>query len=330
MNKYKKRLLLFAMACSLFQVNLAYATELTQQPEITEESSNDSAESLETFFEENHSETEEPGMYSDFTELGMEDGEGSSLVYFDETRHIFYDSKNNIYYDENGTVNEVELIELGIIEGNIEDAYKESLAEEKNIQINVSTIFENFEMEESNVYDIYLYITGEPRYVNEEEQAEEYATILLSRSNNFTATTSIDCKDKIFIATGRISNDEVNAYRIAIDEEEYAYKEFNSDNDSCNITVRVSLPEGSITDTNLSPTLSKTDKKYLDGSYGESRRAEIKESMENEPEEVLRKPIKTQNEIHIGAIIFLVIIILLVIGGVYLYIWKKRIEEDDE
>ena len=256
----------------------------------------------------------------------MVDENGNTLVFINSDRHIFYDETYDLYYDENGTVSREEVAKLGIIAD--EGTIVETLPEAKTVQLNISVDFDNFEVNESTLYDIYVMVTGEPRYVNEEELTEEYANILLSRSNNFTASTTIDVTDKIFIMTAYVGNDEVNAYRLSIDEEEYGYKEFDSTMDMYDVELHVTLPEESITDTNLAPSLSDTDKKYIDGSYGESRRAEIKESLEQEsnPEQSVKPEEKETN--MAGIIILISIIAIISVAGIGIYLWRKKIEED--
>ena len=321
MKQYKKIVPVIGLMFMLSCANISYATEIDAS-QITNEvsTSNDSTESLEESFGVNNNPDD---IFSNYTEIGMVDENGNTLVFIDSDRHIFYDEKYDLYYDENGTVSREEVAKLGIIAD--EGTIVETLPEAKAVQLNISVDFDNFEVNESTLYDIYVMVTGEPRYVNEEELTEEYANILLSRSNNFTASTTIDVTDKIFIMTAYVGNDEVNAYRLSIDEEEYGYKEFDSTMDMYDVELHVTLPEESITDTNLAPSLSDTDKKYIDGSYGESRRAEIKESLEQEsnPEQPVKPEEKETN--MAGIIILISIITIISVAGIGIYLWRKKL-----
>lgn len=324
MKQYKKIVPVIGLMFMLSCANISYATEIDAS-QITNEvsTSNDSTESLEESFGVNNNPDD---IFSNYTEIGMVDENGNTLVFINGDRHIFFDETYDLYYDENGTVSKEEVAKLGIIAD--EGTIVETLPEAKAVRLNISVDFDNFEVNESTLYDIYVMVTGEPRYVNEEELTEEYANILLSRSNNFTASTTIDVTDKIFIMTAYVGNDEVNAYRLSIDEEEYGYKEFDSTMDMYDVELHVTLPEESITDTNLAPSLSDTDKKYIDGSYGESRRAEIKESLEQEsnPEEPVKPEEKETN--MAGIIILISIIAIISVAGIGIYLWRKKIEED--
>lgn len=323
MKLFKKLVTILGLLCIFSCTNMVYATEADiSQIAKDDDISNDSDESLEE-----SSETEDKiNEFAKYTEIGMKDENDNTLVYIDNNRHIFYDIEYDLYYDENGTVDKKDLYDLGILTDEREVA--ETLADAKEIQLNLSTDFANFNVEDSTLYDIYVVVTGEPRYVNEEELTKEYANILLSRTNDFTANTTINVTDKKFIMTAYVVNDEVNAYRVSIDEEEYGYKEFDSTSDTYEIKLHVMVPEGAITDTNLAPTLSETDKKYIDGSYGESRREELKESLRQEenPEQP-REPAEIETNI-LGIIVLSSIIGFIAIAGIGIYLWRKKIEED--
>lgn len=314
--KYTKIFMPIIIATQLLYTVPVYATQI-EIPDI-ETNMNTVASSDE------EATVSEESIYDSFTEIGMKDTEGNVLVYVDEKRHIFFDEEYNYYFDENGTVEYSDVIALGIA---AEESTVETLAEARMIQLNINTDFENFALEESNIYNIYVSVTGEPRYVNEEEKTVEYANVLLSRDNEFSMNVPINCTDKTFIVTCKIA-DEVNAYRISIDEEEYGYKEYSAEASSYDITLHVTLPEGSITDTNLAPSLSETDKKYIDGSYGESRREELKESLEQEsnPEQP-EQPEEKESKL-LGIIILSSIIGIIIIGAGAIYLWRKKIEED--
>lgn len=320
MKQYKKIIPVVGFIC-LLSCSVTYATETTTHDIEIESTSNDSSESLEVPVE-----TETESIFSEYTEIGMKDENGNTLVYIGDNRHIFYDEIYDLYYDEYGTVNKEELHTLGIITDG--DNIVETMSESRDIQLNLSVDFENFNVDESTLYDIRVLVTGEPRYVNEEELTEEYADVLLSRTNDFTASKTINATDKTLIMTAYILGDDVNAYRISIDEEEYGYKEYSAEASSYDITLHVILPEGSITDTNLAPSLSETDKKYIDGSYGESRREELKESLEQEsnPEQP-EQPEEKESKL-LGIIILSSIIGIIIIGAGAIYLWRKKIEED--
>lgn len=320
MKQYKKIISVVGFIC-LLSCSVTYATETTTHDIEIESTSNDSSESLEVPVE-----TETESIFSEYTEIGMKDENGNTLVYIGDNRHIFYDEIYDLYYDEYGTVNKEELHTLGIITDG--DNIVETMSESRDIQLNLSVDFENFNVDESTLYDIRVLVTGEPRYVNEEELTEEYADVLLSRTNDFTASKTINATDKTLIMTAYILGDDVNAYRISIDEEEYGYKEYSAEASSYDITLHVILPEGSITDTNLAPSLSETDKKYIDGSYGESRREELKESLEQEsnPEQP-EQPEEKESKL-LGIIILSSIIGIIIIGAGAIYLWRKKIEED--
>lgn len=320
MKQYNKIISVVGFIC-LLSCSVTYATETTTHDIEIESTSNDSSESLEAPVE-----TETDSKFSEYTEIGMKDENGNTLVYIGDNRHVFYDEIYDLYYDEYGTVNKEELHTLGIITDG--DNIVETLPESRDIQLNLSVDFENFNVDESTLYDIRVLVTGEPRYVNEEELTEEYADVLLSRTNDFTASKTINATDKTLIMTAYILGDDVNAYRISIDEEEYGYKEYSAEASSYDITLHVTLPEGSITDTNLAPSLSETDKKYIDGSYGESRREELKESLEQEsnPEQP-EQPEEKESKL-LGIIILSSIIGIIIIGAGAIYLWRKKIEED--
>lgn len=324
MKQYKKIVPVIGLICILSCINISYATEIDALQVTKEESpSNDSTKSLEGANENEDNRLEDT--FAEYTEIGMEDENGNTLVFINVDRHIFYDETYDLYYDENGTISREEAARLGIIAD--EGSIVETLPEAKPIQLNISVDFDNFNVEESTLYDIHVMVTGEPRYVNEEELTEEYADILLTRANDFTASTTINATDKIFIMTAYVLNDEINAYRLSIEEEEYGYKEFDSTVDMYDVKLHVTLPEGSITDTNLAPTLSETDKKYIDGSYGESRREEIKESLEQESDP--EQPIKPEKETNIVAgIVLISIAVIIAIAGIGIYLWRRKIEED--
>lgn len=210
-----------------------------------------------------------------------------------------------------------------------ESNLNEETIEKKTMTLNITTEFDNFNVDESNIYSITLYANGEPTYVNEEEVEIEYGTVLLNRENKFQNTLNFETTEPNIILTAYISDDYVNAYRIHIDDEEYGYKEIATDQDSYNITLHVSKPDNTITDTNLAPTFSEEDKKYFDGSYGESRAEEL-ESLEDENNNTNNVDSKGQedNENKPYQIIFIVILIIIVGGGaIVYYIYKKANEE---
>lgn len=324
MNFYKKIIPVFGLICILSCTVITYATELDGLQIPDEESTSNGL--LEPFEEIDRNDDETNDIFNGYTEIGMKNDNGNTLVYINGNRHIFYDETYNLYYDENGTVAKDELYELGISSN--QDNIIETLSEEKSVQLNFSADFNGFNVDDSTLYDIRVVVTGVPRYVNEEELTEEYANILLTRTDNFTASTTINATDKTLIMTAYILGDEVNAYRISIDEEEYGYKEYSAEASSYDITLHVTLPEGSITDTNLTPSLSETDKKYIDGSYGESRREELKESLEQEsnPEQPERPEEKDSK--LLGIMILSSIIGIIIIGAGAMYLWRKKIEED--
>lgn len=196
---------------------------------------------------------------------------------------------------------------------------------ERDVSINVKVNFDNIDVEDTDIYTIYLYMNGEPNYVNEEEISADYGKILLNRNNNFENQETISVTDQNLILTAYIDDDYVNAYRITIDDEEYAYKSVSSDTQNYNITLHVSKPDHTITDTNLSETLSTIDKKYLNGEYAESRAAEIEEEIKktdtpDEPEETNKNP-------YIFIILGSIILVGIIIGGIIVI---RKIRSDDD
>lgn len=299
----------------LFSKNNCYATEVSY-PTISVDQLTEDEKQIDSLPETDES------IYKEFTECGMTDAEGNELIYINEERHIFYDEKNDIYFDEHGTVSIDELVFLGIIKG-VDDPVE--LKETKRMKFVFDVKFENFDIGESTIYDIFADIYGMPKIISEGESTTQYAHVLLSRENNFTSAVEFDCHDQTLQVIGNMIDDRTSTYDIKIDTEDYGYKQFNTDSQEYKVTFTVTLPEGSITDTNLAPTLSDMDKKYFDGSYAESRRAEIKESMEIDEKP---DPIIQEKNSNIAGVIIIVIIIILIMGAVALYIWKKKIEED--
>ena len=196
---------------------------------------------------------------------------------------------------------------------------------ERDVSINVKVNFDNIDVEDTDIYTIYLYMNGEPNYVNEEEISADYGKILLNRNNNFKNQETISVTDQNLILTAYIDDDYVNAYRITIDDEEYAYKSVSSDTQNYNITLHVSKPDHTITDTNLSETLSTIDKKYLNGEYAESRAAEIEDEIKktDTPDE----PEETNKNQYIFIILGSIILVGIIIGGVIVI---RKIRSDDD
>ncbi len=171
-------------------------------------------------------------------------------------------------------------------------------------------------------------VTGEPRYVNEEELTEEYANILLSRSNNFTASTTIDVTDKIFIMTAYVGNDEVNAYRLSIDEEEYGYKEFDSTMDMYDVELHVTLPEESITDKIwLLPYLILIKNILMEATENHVGQKSRNHWNRNRILNSRLKPEEKETNMA-GIIILISIIAIISVAGIGIYLWRKKIEED--
>ena len=140
MKQYKKIVPVIGLICILSCVNICYATE-TDALQVTKEesTSNDSTESLEESF---GSEKNPEDVFSKYTEIGMVDENGNTLVFINSDRHIFYDETYDLYYDENGTVSREEVAKLGIIAD--EGTIVETLPEAKTVQLNISVDFFSF------------------------------------------------------------------------------------------------------------------------------------------------------------------------------------------
>lgn len=196
------------------------------------------------------------------------------------------------------------------------------------VTINAKVEFDDLNIEDTNIYTIYLQINGEPVYVNEEELSANYGKVLLNRENDFANQIDFDVTDQNLILTAYIDDDYVNAYRITIDDEEYGYKEITSDIQDHSIILHVTKPENTTTDTNLSSTLSATDRDYLSGRYAESRRSEIAAEIETASASDAEQ---TSNHSNLfKGIIILVVVIGAGAGAIWYYIKKVRDADDDD
>lgn len=173
-----------------------------------------------------------------------------------------------------------------------DESQEESIIEEENKQaavapvtqsqptINFSVVFDNFNVEDSDVYYITVAVDGETSYVNDYGTGRHYLTCSLTRSNDFKMSKKINCYDKMLNITAVIGDNYTNKYTITIDDKNSGYESIESGKDSYDVVMHVTRPETSkYIDPNEAPDLSNNDQKYFDGSYQESRRQEIKESM---------------------------------------------------
>lgn len=325
----KRKILLYAMILNLFTMNV-WATNM--QPDV-----NETQILTETEEESSVSETSENEMddesddeiYDEYTEIGMINESGDELVYTDGSIHVFYNTDLNYYYDETGSIDENTLSELGIINpdtGEVFETVPESLAATVPITINVKAEFEGFDVMESDIYTVDIEIDGEYRYIREEEISTDYGNITLTRDNDFTDSITIDCIDNEVYLIGSIPSDITNIYRLHFNDEDSPFKVLTPNQTQYDLTLYINILDGAITDTNLAPTLSEDDKKYMNGEYGESLRAELEESLginETEPESAEEE---NTNAVFISVVVIVLIFILIIVGILYI----RRLQKDDD
>lgn len=188
----------------------------------------------------------------------------------------------------------------------------------KKIKLNVNVVFDNVKMEDSKIYQVKINVTGPLRYRGEEEEETDYLEKTLLRENNMTYSGDIDMKDNEFTVTASLPDDRLQAYTIQAEGEDFASKTFKTEGDNYTVTFHINQKENAVLDANLTPTISKNDEKFFDGSYANDLRKE------NEKKEVVVKKNKMNPwVIVIGGTLFLVGI---GVGG-FLYI--KKLREDD-
>lgn len=341
-NKYiNKKFLLILIINILFMNKFIYATSIENnnningieedyiENEILDQNEIEETEETENINELNNEIFGHADNVGDITEFGYE------LVWTDGTNKIFYDSEYDLYEDINGTISKEELQGLDIdINGtensNINSSTDiiETLAQNQNISLNVTTVFDNLEIEDSTIYNILLSIDGEPTYDGDEEVTTHFDTLNLSRENNFTNNITFETNEKNFVLSARIPTDITNVYNVNIkynNEEKYTY---SSENNTYNIEIHVMKPEYTIDDTNLAPSLSSDWNYVASGQYAESRAEElgynygkIKESTPSQIED-------TKETINVIPIIIIgSILIIIIIGGI---VYIKKLKEDED
>lgn len=209
----------------------------------------------------------------------------------------------------------------------VRDKESESLVS-KGINLNIVTVFDNFDIESSDVHNILLTINGELKYEDEEDVTKEFTKINLSKENDFKSSSSFECTDKSFSISPVIPTDYSNAYQISVkynDEEAYIV---SSDVPSYNVIITVHKIDGAITDANKAPELSKDWNKLASGKYSESRAEEIGIDITDKPKNIEEKQDDAFiNYIAIGLGLLVVIIIA---GTLTVYVLYKKANDDDE
>ncbi|WP_097005232.1 hypothetical protein [Lacrimispora amygdalina] len=247
------------------------------------------------------------------------------LVWSNGERSIYYDPQNDTYEDSNGTVSKSELVSLGIIPE--KETEPESLASKREIKLNISTVFDNFDVESSDIHNILLTVTGELKYDNEEEVTPEFTKINLSRDNNFTSTESFECTDRTFSLFPYIPNDYSNAYTVSIKYNDEDCYNLSSDVSSYDVVVHLYKPDHTITDANKAPTIADNWEHLFSGKYSESRAEELE--LDEETETIKEGEKQIENKNHVPILLSTVILALLSFGGLGSYLLYKRANKED-
>lgn len=272
-------------------------------------------------------------------EVGETNSYGDTLVYNDGIRKIYYSEEFNTYMDSNGidSVSKDELLLLGIIKAESQlhesesgyetDSAVEPVAEpskpaiEKNITLNITTNIENFDVDESYINYIDVIIKGE-EVIEEEAYTPEFGKAHLTKADNFSKSETFRCTDGSFFLSAEIPNDFSKAYEVSILHNGEKMTEYSADQDSYDIVINVYKPDGSVTDTNITPSLSNDFKKIADGTYRESRAAEVfPEETEAAEEPASMNP---------WMVVVMIVVLVLIIGIGILFAFAIRAAREDE
>ena len=260
-----------------------------------------------------------------YNNIDTNEAHDGDLVWSNGERSIYYDPQHDTYEDSNGTVSKSELVSLGIIPE--KETESESLASKRDIKLNISTVFDNFDVESSDIRNVLVTVSGELKYENEEEVTPEFTKINLSRENNFTSTVSFECTDKTFSLFPYIPNDYSNAYTVSVKYNGEDCYNLSSDVSSYDVVVHLYKPDHTITDANKVPTIADNWDHLFSGKYSESRAEELEIDEETETIKEGEKQIENKN--HVPILVSSVILALLSFGGLGSYLLYKRANKDD-
>lgn len=274
-----------------------------------------------------------------YTEVGTEYDFGK-LVYKDDKVHVFYDSENDEYISyENLSMSNEELNAIGIttypdgrplkqeIYTHIPSVDTQGIEKrETDINFNVKTVFDNFDINDSMIADAQISITGEKNYIGEEEFESDYGKLYMTDQNDFQINKTIHIKDNKIVVFANIPSDRLNAYSISINDTGKDIAEFDTNNANINLTLHIKQKENAVKDVNEIET-KPVLKEIEDGSYGQKKR------VENGLDEATPSEITVSNNQDKNVLPFVLIggIIILLLGGVvYVIKLRKDMNADDE
>lgn len=264
-------------------------------------------------------EYEDEKIYPELSTIGDKTDNNIELVYDDGIERIVYDRNYGIYMDANGTVDDENLSHYGL--GNYKPDEEEI---EKDVQINIHVDWGNCDASEPILSHIQVNLTGTPSSSNGEEQIIKIGEFNLTERNSFSDSQIITSHSKLFYGSVELPLDYSGAYEAKLLLNSTETSEFSALVPQYDLVVLLNKPDYTIIEANDAPELNeKTWNNIADGSYAESRAAEL--AIDYEKDISKNESIEDEKKSILPFIIGGLIVFILIGGSVFI-IWKKKNE----